>query len=115
MGAGGAPRSNAERWKAGLPLGSRCGPLSALLTAGARVNEARGDTVSAVENTTRAIIGGPWPLCVFSIGPRAPHPTRLVTRTKESDMRASRWVQKPGRHKEANVREPLMGCTADRP
>lgn len=45
----------------------------------------------------------------------ATHPTRLVTRTKESDMRASRRVLKPGMRKEADEREALTGRTAGRP
>ena len=42
---------------------------------------------------------------------RAPHPTHLETRTKESDMRASRQVLKHGMRKEADEREALTGYT----
>jgi hypothetical protein len=44
----------------------------------------------------------------------APHLTHLETWTKESDMRASRWVLKPRMHKEADEWEFLMGRTASR-
>ena len=46
---------------------------------------------------------------------RAPYPTRLETRTKESDMRASRQVLKPGMHKEADEQEALKGRTTGQP
>ena len=98
---------------AGPPLGLGHGLLPAALAS-----KARGPQVplAAVVNVARhhaprgASLGmlrrdGLW----------APHPTRLETRTKESDMRASRRVLKPGMRKEANEREALTGRTAGRP
>lgn len=101
MEAAGAPRSDAERRelvrrstrgagqrglarreKSGLSLARRCR--------------------RAGRGTKRAPPGGGQPGCTCALETLALwafHPTRLETRTKESNMYASRWVANPRRRK----------------
>ncbi|KAL0919950.1 hypothetical protein M5K25_009041 [Dendrobium thyrsiflorum] len=109
MGAGGASRPEAEQLRlvrCSARGADRCRPSrrqepgrSTLeeSPSGRSANIARANQASPV-GLSRAHRNGLW----------APHSTRLETRTKEPDMRASRRVLKPGGRKEANAWDPLL-------
>lgn len=108
MGAGDAPRPDAERRRAGPPLGSWRGLLRAAPAAGARaVDPARGDAVGAAGDPARAASACPRGTDALQatarglpIRPVLKHGPRSLTCVRV-DGRA-----KPGRRKEADGRDP---------
>src|SRR5262249_14902426 len=110
MGAGDAPRSDAERLR---PVrrsargadrrGSRRRPKPG---RNARPRRCRRPDRGPQRAPSRR---APGHVRAPGDGLRAPHPARLETRTKESDMRASQRARKPVRRKETDWRDPPRG------
>ena len=110
MGAGDAPRSDVERRSTGPRdrLEVRTDAVwGGDLSPGC--SHTRADVVASIVECSVRPSGVLGHLCAHGVGQRAPHSTRLETRTKKSDMCASQRASKLVRRKEADRRDPPRG------